>query len=93
MRKVVVATVFVFFGYFAAEAWGVTTLETTRGAVTEQCGLNQGGSEKSGCVRPCGSTDCHYHCDDAGKCSVTIYRVVAKKPLQPKPAATAPTNP
>lgn len=50
-----------------------TKIDTTRASVDKECGKNHDGSSKSGCVRGCGTTSCHYHCD-GDKCNVTIYR-------------------
>lgn len=67
-------------GSLAAPAGAMTKLDTTRASVDKECGLTHGGAQKSGRVRDCGTTQCHYHCEGS-KCTVTIYRAA---PTQPK---------
>jgi len=66
-RSIFIATLCAL-ALFAGNASAFTKLNTTRGDVDAQCGKG-----KSGCNRTCGSTTCHYHCDDKSKCTVTIF--------------------
>jgi len=85
MKSFIITSMFVLVaGSLATPAWAMTKLDTTRASVDKECGLTHGGAQKSGCVRDCGSTSCHYHCEGS-KCTVTIYRAV--------PTPTKPTRP
>jgi hypothetical protein len=72
MKQAILLVAVALFGLTAGEAWAATTITTTRATVDAQCGAG-----KSGCIRACGSTNCHYHCT-GNNCTVTIY--LAKKP-------------
>ena len=71
-------------GSFAVPAQAMTKLDTTRASVDKECGLTHGGAQKSGCVRDCGTTSCHYHCEGS-KCTVTIYRAAPTPPKSTRP--------
>jgi len=70
----------------AGEA-SATKIDTSRPSVDQECGKNQDGSQKSGCNRSCGRSQCHYHCD-GDKCTVTVSRKVPAVSPTPTPPAT-----
>jgi hypothetical protein len=63
----------------SGQAWA-DKVSISVGSVASQCGTTRGGGEKQGCVRDCGDTLCHYHCEQGsdgknqeGTCTVNIY--------------------
>ena len=75
MKKFMFVMVVAASGLLAGEAWA-TKIDTTRASVDQECGKNQDGSQKSGCIRSCGRASCHYHCEGTN-CTVTITRTTA----------------
>ncbi|MEY9235416.1 recombinational DNA repair protein RecR [Bradyrhizobium japonicum] len=83
MRKLVLATAVVAFGFMTSQASAVTVLTTTQGDVKKQC------AGKTKCSTACGSTLCDYVCDDPKRqCTVAIFIKRPPPPRRPRPYVT-----